>query len=77
MRQTLECCKGWGVSVIIGVAGAGQEISTRPFQSSPGAFGRFSSVELEAHECAEDRYWYMKAKSISMTDYPCDAPRAH
>lgn len=33
MRQSLECChKGWGESVIIGVAGAGQEISTRPFQ---------------------------------------------
>ncbi len=33
MRQALECChKGWGVSVIIGVVGAGQEISTRPFQ---------------------------------------------
>ena len=33
MRQALECChKGWGVSVIVGVAGAGQEISTRPFQ---------------------------------------------
>src|SRR5205085_4350210 len=33
MRQALECChKGWGVSVIIGVAGAGQEIATRPFQ---------------------------------------------
>ena len=32
MRQALECChKGWGVSVIIGVAGAGEEISTRPF----------------------------------------------
>src|SRR5271163_1480805 len=33
MRQALECChRGWGTSVIIGVAGAGQEISTRPFQ---------------------------------------------
>src|SRR5437667_3811823 len=33
MRQALECChRGWGVSVIIGVAGAGQEIKTRPFQ---------------------------------------------
>jgi S-(hydroxymethyl)glutathione dehydrogenase/alcohol dehydrogenase len=37
MRQALECChKGWGVSVIIGVAGAGQEISTRPFQLVTG-----------------------------------------
>ncbi len=37
MRQALECChKGWGESVIIGVAGAGQEISTRPFQLVTG-----------------------------------------
>ena len=37
MRQALECChKGWGVSVIIGVAGAGQEIRTRPFQLVTG-----------------------------------------
>jgi Zn-dependent alcohol dehydrogenases, class III len=37
MRQALECChKGWGESCIIGVAGAGQEISTRPFQLVTG-----------------------------------------
>ena len=37
MRQALECChKGWGVSCIIGVAGAGQELSTRPFQLVTG-----------------------------------------
>ena len=37
MRAALECChKGWGVSVIIGVAGAGQEIRTRPFQLVTG-----------------------------------------
>ena len=37
MRQALECChKGWGVSVVVGVAGAGQEISTRPFQLVTG-----------------------------------------
>jgi S-(hydroxymethyl)glutathione dehydrogenase/alcohol dehydrogenase len=37
MRQALECChKGWGVSVIIGVAGVGQEIRTRPFQLVTG-----------------------------------------
>jgi S-(hydroxymethyl)glutathione dehydrogenase/alcohol dehydrogenase len=37
MRQALECChKGWGVSVIIGVAGAGKEISARPFQLVTG-----------------------------------------
>jgi S-(hydroxymethyl)glutathione dehydrogenase/alcohol dehydrogenase len=37
MRQALECChKGWGICTIIGVAGAGQEISTRPFQLVTG-----------------------------------------
>jgi S-(hydroxymethyl)glutathione dehydrogenase/alcohol dehydrogenase len=37
MRQALECChKGWGTSIIIGVAGAGQEIATRPFQLVTG-----------------------------------------
>ncbi len=37
MRQALECChKGWGISTIIGVAGAGEEISTRPFQLVTG-----------------------------------------
>ncbi len=37
MRQALECChRGWGVSIIIGVAGAGQEIRTRPFQLVTG-----------------------------------------
>ncbi len=37
MRAALECChKGWGVSVILGVAGAGQEIATRPFQLVTG-----------------------------------------
>ena len=37
MRQALECChRGWGVSTIIGVAGAGQEIATRPFQLVTG-----------------------------------------
>jgi S-(hydroxymethyl)glutathione dehydrogenase / alcohol dehydrogenase len=37
MRQALECChKGWGRSIIIGVAAAGEEISTRPFQLVTG-----------------------------------------
>ncbi|PPD75607.1 hypothetical protein GOBAR_DD27463 [Gossypium barbadense] len=50
MRAALECChKGWGTSVIIGVAASGQEISTRPFQLVTGrvwkgtAFGGFKS----------------------------------
>lgn len=52
MRSALEAChKGWGISTIIGVAGAGQEISTRPFQLVTGrvwkgtAFGGWKSVE--------------------------------
>jgi S-(hydroxymethyl)glutathione dehydrogenase/alcohol dehydrogenase len=41
MRAALECChKGWGESIIIGVAGAGQEISTRPFQLVTGRVWR-------------------------------------
>ena len=41
MRAALECChKGWGESTIIGVAGAGEEISTRPFQLVTGRVWR-------------------------------------
>lgn len=44
MRQALECChKGWGTSIIIGVAGAGQEIQTRPFQLVTGRNWRGSA----------------------------------
>lgn len=44
MRAALECChKGWGESVIIGVAGAGEEISTRPFQLVTGRVWRGSA----------------------------------
>ena len=44
MRQALECChKGWGESTIIGVAGAGQEISSRPFQLVTGRVWRGSA----------------------------------
>jgi S-(hydroxymethyl)glutathione dehydrogenase/alcohol dehydrogenase len=44
MRAALECChKGWGESVIIGVAGAGQEIRTRPFQLVTGRVWRGSA----------------------------------
>lgn len=52
MRAALESChKGWGTSVIIGVAGAGQEISTKPFQLVTGrvwkgtAFGGWKSID--------------------------------
>ena len=44
MRQALECChKGWGTSVIIGVAESGKEISTRPFQLVTGRNWRGSA----------------------------------
>ena len=44
MRAALECChKGWGESCIIGVAGAGEEISTRPFQLVTGRVWRGSA----------------------------------
>jgi len=44
MRSALECChKGWGESVVIGVAGAGQEISTRPFQLVTGRIWKGSA----------------------------------
>jgi S-(hydroxymethyl)glutathione dehydrogenase / alcohol dehydrogenase len=65
MRQALECChKGWGVSVIIGVAGAGQEISTRPFQLVTGrvwkgtAFGGAKS-RTDVPKIVD---WYMEGK---------------
>lgn len=44
MRSALECChKGWGESIVIGVAGAGEEISTRPFQLVTGRVWRGSA----------------------------------
>jgi len=65
MRQALECChRGWGVSVIIGVAGSGQEISTRPFQLVTGriwkgtAFGGAKS-RTQVPKIVD---WYMDGK---------------
>ena len=56
MRAALECChKGWGESVIIGVAGAGQEISTRPFQLVTGRVWRGTDVPKIVD-------WYMDGK---------------
>src|ERR1700753_1954273 len=65
MRQALECChRGWGVSVVVGVAGAGQEIKTRPFQlvtgrnwkgtAFGGARGRTDTPKIVD--------WYMQGK---------------
>jgi S-(hydroxymethyl)glutathione dehydrogenase/alcohol dehydrogenase len=59
MRQALECChKGWGVSVIIGVAGAGQEIATRPFQLVTGRVWKgtaFGIDDLITHTMALEK----------------------
>lgn len=65
MRQALECChKGWGESVIIGVAGAGQEIATRPFQLVTGRVWRGSAFGGAAGRTDVPKIvdWYMDGK---------------
>jgi S-(hydroxymethyl)glutathione dehydrogenase/alcohol dehydrogenase len=65
MRQALECChKGWGVSVIIGVAGAGQEISTRPFQLVTGRVWKGTAFGGARGRTDVPRIvdWYMEGK---------------
>src|ERR1700681_3110149 len=66
MRQALECChRGWGVSVIVGVAGAGQEIATRPFQLVTGRV--WEGTAFGGARCHPDPRkivdWYMQRKS--------------
>ncbi len=65
MRQALECChKGWGVSVIIGVAGAGQEIRTRPFQLVTGRVWKGSAFGGARGRTDVPKIvdWYMEGK---------------
>jgi S-(hydroxymethyl)glutathione dehydrogenase/alcohol dehydrogenase len=65
MRQALECChRGWGVSVIIGVAGAGQEISTRPFQLVTGRVWKGSAFGGARGRTDVPKIvdWYMQGK---------------
>jgi len=65
MRQALECChKGWGESTIIGVAGAGQEISTRPFQLVTGRVWRGTAFggARGRSDVPEIVDWYMEGK---------------
>jgi S-(hydroxymethyl)glutathione dehydrogenase/alcohol dehydrogenase len=65
MRQALECChKGWGTSVIIGVAGAGQEIRTRPFQLVTGRNWRGSAFGGARGRTDVPRIvdWYMEGR---------------
>ena len=65
MRQALECChKGWGESIIIGVAGAGQEIATRPFQLVTGRVWKgtaFGGVKGRT-DVPQIVDWYMDGK---------------
>jgi len=65
MRQALECChRGWGVSVVVGVAGAGQEIATRPFQLVTGRVWKgtaFGGVRGRT-EVPKIVDWYMDKK---------------
>ncbi|MCB9566438.1 MAG: S-(hydroxymethyl)glutathione dehydrogenase/class III alcohol dehydrogenase [Myxococcales bacterium] len=65
MRQALECChKGWGTSVIIGVAGAGQEIATRPFQLVTGRVWKGSAFggAKGRRDVPKIVDWYMEGK---------------
>jgi S-(hydroxymethyl)glutathione dehydrogenase/alcohol dehydrogenase len=65
MRQALECChKGWGQSIIIGVAAAGQEISTRPFQLVTGRIWKGSAFGGARGRTDVPKIvdWYMEGK---------------
>ncbi|GJL81433.1 MAG: S-(hydroxymethyl)glutathione dehydrogenase [marine bacterium B5-7] len=65
MRQALECChKGWGESIIIGVAGAGQEIRTRPFQLVTGRSWRGTAFGGARGRTDVPKIvdWYMEGK---------------
>ena len=65
MRAALECChKGWGESIIIGVAGAGQEISTRPFQLVTGRSWRGTAFGGARGRTDVPKIvdWYMEGK---------------
>jgi S-(hydroxymethyl)glutathione dehydrogenase/alcohol dehydrogenase len=65
MRQALECChKGWGQSIIIGVAAAGQEISTRPFQLVTGRVWKGTAFGGARGRTDVPRIvdWYMEGK---------------
>jgi len=65
MRQALECChRGWGESIVIGVAGAGEEIATRPFQLVTGRVWRGSAFGGAKGRRDVPRIvdWYMNGK---------------
>jgi S-(hydroxymethyl)glutathione dehydrogenase/alcohol dehydrogenase len=65
MRQALECChKGWGESIIVGVAASGKEISTRPFQLVTGRVWRGTAFGGAKGRTDVPRIvdWYMNGK---------------
>lgn len=67
MRQALECChKGWGTCIIIGVAGSGEEISTRPFQLVTGRNWRGSAFGGAKGRTDVPKIvdWYMNGKIV-------------
>ena len=69
MRSALEAChKGWGESIIIGVAGSGQEISTRPFQLVTGRVWKgsaFGGLCVFAKRSRAILLWYLlRSKSV-------------
>ncbi|MCC7547826.1 MAG: S-(hydroxymethyl)glutathione dehydrogenase/class III alcohol dehydrogenase [Burkholderiales bacterium] len=79
MRQALECChRGWGVSVIIGVAGAGQEIRTRPFQLVTGRVWKGSAFGGARGRTDVPRIvdWYMDGR-INIDDLITDVLSLH
>ena len=73
MRQALECChRGWGESVIIGVAASGQEIATRPFQLVTGRVWRAlpSAAHAAARTCRRSSTGTWTRRSTSTTSSP-------
>jgi S-(hydroxymethyl)glutathione dehydrogenase/alcohol dehydrogenase len=67
MRQALECChKGWGTSVIVGVAGAGEEIRTRPFQLVTGRVWKGTAFGGARGRTDVPRIvdWYMRGRIV-------------
>jgi len=79
MRQALEAChRGWGVSVIIGVAGASQEIATRPFQLVTGREGHRLRRRARPQRCAQDRRLVHGQEDPDRPhDHPHHAARRH
>jgi S-(hydroxymethyl)glutathione dehydrogenase/alcohol dehydrogenase len=75
MRTALEAChRGWGTSIIIGVAEAGKTIETRPFQLVTGRNWRGVRRGQGPHRCAQDRRHVHAGKIEIDHDHPCHGP---